>query len=114
MRGRDQPSSLDDPSLEDRFPIRFVALFCDRGCGSEVEGDIRAATAEQAYEGLRRIAVSERGWQVTDTEDICSRCAIAKPRTKLDNPPACGAAPNWPWGYLPCGCHNDGYGRHVR
>ena len=38
----------------------------------------------------------------------------SKGRTRLDNPPACGASPNWRWGYLPCGCHNDGYGRHVR
>ena len=35
-------------------------------------------------------------------------------RTYMDNPPACGALKNWRWGYLPCGCHNDGYGRHVR
>jgi Holliday junction resolvasome RuvABC endonuclease subunit len=34
-----------------------------------------------------------------------------------DNPagePACGAPRGWPWGYLPCGCCNDGYGRHAR
>lgn len=75
MRDRDQPSSLDDSSLEDRFPIRFVVLFCDRGCGTEVEADIRADFAEQAYEGLRRFAVSERGWTVTDTEDLCPTCS---------------------------------------
>lgn len=34
--------------------------------------------------------------------------------TRMDNPPACGAPKGWPWGYLPCGCRNDGYGRHVR
>lgn len=38
----------------------------------------------------------------------------AKPKTYMDNPPACGANPKWPWGFLPCGCHNDGYGNHVR
>jgi hypothetical protein len=32
----------------------------------------------------------------------------------MDNPSAVGAPKNWRWGYLPCGCHNDGYGRHVR
>ncbi len=36
------------------------------------------------------------------------------PKTKAENPPACGAPKNWPWGYLPCGCRNDGYGRHIR
>lgn len=73
MRDRDQPSSLDDPTLEAGFPIRHVALFCDRGCDTETEADIRADSAEQAYEGLRRVAVTERGWQVTKTEDICPR-----------------------------------------
>lgn len=40
--------------------------------------------------------------------------ADSDPRTRLDNPPAVGAPPDWPWGYLPCGCRNDGYGNHVR
>ena len=31
----------------------------------------------------------------------------------VPNKPACAAAKNWPLGYLPCGCHNDGTGRHV-
>jgi hypothetical protein len=75
MRDRDQPSSFDDVPLEDRFPFRHVALFCDRGCGTEVDADIRADTAEEAYEGLRRFAVSEHGWQVTETEDVCPDCA---------------------------------------
>ena len=35
-------------------------------------------------------------------------------RTYMDNPKAVGAPANAPWGYLPCGCSNDGYGRHVR
>lgn len=30
------------------------------------------------------------------------------------NPPACGAPKDWPYGYLACGCRNDGTGRHVR
>lgn len=77
MRDRDQPSSLDDASLDARFPIWYVALFCDRGCGAEVEADVRGGTDEQAYEGLRHIALSECGWRITDTEDICSRCANA-------------------------------------
>lgn len=34
--------------------------------------------------------------------------------TKLDNPPACGAPKGWRWGYLPCGCRNDGFGGHER
>ena len=73
VRDRDQPSSLDEVSLDDRFPFRYVALFCDRGCGTEIDADIRADTAEQAYEGLRRHAVSNR-WRVTDTEDVCPQC----------------------------------------
>jgi hypothetical protein len=36
------------------------------------------------------------------------------PPARLDNPPAAGAQKDWRWGFLPCGCHNDGYGRHVR
>ena len=35
-------------------------------------------------------------------------------KTYMDNPPAVGAPKDWPWGYLPCGCRNDGYGGHVR
>jgi hypothetical protein len=35
-------------------------------------------------------------------------------RTRLENAPAVGAPAGWKWGYLPCGCLNDGYGRHVR
>jgi hypothetical protein len=31
----------------------------------------------------------------------------------MDNPPACGAPADWRWGYLPCGCRNDGYGNHA-
>lgn len=31
----------------------------------------------------------------------------------MDNPPACGAPRGWRWGYLPCGCCNDGYGNHL-
>jgi hypothetical protein len=76
MRNRDQPSSLDETPLEDRFPIRNVALFCDRGCGTEIEADIRADFAKQAYEGLRRIAVAEHNWTITEYEDICQKCTI--------------------------------------
>jgi hypothetical protein len=74
MRERDQPSSLDDSPPEDRLSVRFVVLFCDRGCGTEVAADIRADTAEQAYEGLRRFAVAEHSWLVTETEDVCPSC----------------------------------------
>jgi hypothetical protein len=70
---RDQPSSLDEAPLEDRFPIRHVALFCDR-CATEIDGDFRADVAEQAYEGLRLVAATEHGWQITETEDICPGC----------------------------------------
>ena len=31
----------------------------------------------------------------------------------LDNPKAVGARPNARWGYLPCGCENDGFGNHA-
>ena len=31
----------------------------------------------------------------------------------LDNEPACGAPRGWRWGYLTCGCRNDGYGNHL-
>jgi hypothetical protein len=75
MLDRDQPSSLDDSPPEDRFPIRFVVLFCDRECDTEVGADIRADDAEQAYAGLRRFAVAECGWTVTETEDLCPTCS---------------------------------------
>lgn len=88
MRDRDRPSSLDEAPLEDRFPIRNVVLFCDRGCGTEVSGDIRADTAEQAYEGLRKIAVAEHGWLVTDVEDVCPGCQVSPPvDPPTDRPP---------------------------
>lgn len=32
----------------------------------------------------------------------------------MDNPKACGAPAGSRWGYLPCGCSNDGHGRHIR
>lgn len=38
---------------------------------------------------------------------------MAKERFYMDNPPAVGAPKNWLWGYLPCGCRNDGYGNHI-
>lgn len=75
MRDRDQPSSLDEAPLEDRFPIRNVALFCDRCGDTEIRADIRADTAEEAYEALRRIAAHEHGWIITDHEDSCTKCA---------------------------------------
>lgn len=40
-----------------------------------------------------------------------SRAVI--PPTILYNEPAIGAQKNWKWGYLPCGCLNDGYGHHI-
>lgn len=39
---------------------------------------------------------------------------IPKAKSYMDNPPAVGAPKNSRWGYLPCGCCNDGYGRHLR
>lgn len=32
----------------------------------------------------------------------------------LDNEKACGAPASSRWGYLECGCTNDGYGGHLR
>lgn len=40
--------------------------------------------------------------------------ALAAGPQYMDNPRACGAPEGWQWGYLPCGCRNDGYGNHVR
>lgn len=40
--------------------------------------------------------------------------ALPDGQTRMDNPPAAGAPKNWKWGYLRCGCCNDGYGRHAR
>jgi len=31
----------------------------------------------------------------------------------MDNEKACDAPAGWKYGYLPCGCRNDGYGNHV-
>ena len=33
--------------------------------------------------------------------------------TRQDHEKACGAPLNAPWGYLACGCANDGFGRHA-
>jgi hypothetical protein len=38
---------------------------------------------------------------------------IRRERARMDNPRACGARENAPWGYLPCGCENDGFGNHA-
>jgi hypothetical protein len=35
------------------------------------------------------------------------------PPTFMDNPKGVGAPKGWKWGYLPCGCRNDGYGYHL-
>lgn len=39
--------------------------------------------------------------------------ASPEPPSFMDNLPSPGAPKNWRWGYLPCGCRNDGFGRHV-
>lgn len=41
----------------------------------------------------------------------------SEPPTRMDNPPAAGVPTHmlgWRWGFLLCGCLNDGYGNHVR
>jgi hypothetical protein len=38
---------------------------------------------------------------------------LARRGAYLDNPKAVGARPNARWGYLPCGCENDGFGNHA-
>lgn len=45
---------------------------------------------------------------------MTDQAKAASPKTVMNNPKAVGAPANWPWGHLPCGCRNDGYGRHVR
>lgn len=55
------------------WPLRHVGLFCDDGCGTEITADIRADNREQAYAGLRKLAV-EQGWEITDLTDVCPEC----------------------------------------
>ena len=42
--------------------------------------------------------------------DVAPLLPGAEPRTRLNNLPSIGAPADWPWGYLLCGCSNDGYG----
>lgn len=37
-----------------------------------------------------------------------------RPEGYMDNPKALGAPANSKYGYLPCGCSNNGKGEHVR
>lgn len=51
---------------------------------------------------------------LTRTFASSERITMDRPPRFMDNPKACGAPAESRWGYLPCGCCNDGYGRHVR
>ena len=59
---------------DDKLGIRFVGLFCDRECGTEIDGDYRADTQEQAFASLRRDA-ARKGWAILANQDLCPSCA---------------------------------------
>jgi hypothetical protein len=46
------------------------------------------------------------------TGEITFRVLRVVQPTFMDNQPAVGAPKNWRWGYLSCGCRNDGFGNH--
>lgn len=71
----------------------------------------------------------ERASEPLITTDDCPECAyVLDPPDEnghrlcrsclslviVGNDPAVGAPKNWRWGYLRCGCLNDGHGRHLR
>jgi hypothetical protein len=53
------------------------------------------------------------GGEVARVEGGLTGPSTKKEPTYLDNKPAVGAPKNWRYGYLTCGCCNDGYGRHI-
>jgi hypothetical protein len=82
--------------------------------------DSRSLDGESHWE-VARTGWSSAGWSEADPSPEEAMAALASMRPTgpgrrpayLDNPKAVGARPNARWGYLPCGCKNDGFGNHA-
>ena len=59
---------------DDNFVLRHVGLFCDRECGTEIDGDYRAKSQVKAFKSLRRDAAA-KGWAILSNQDLCPDCA---------------------------------------
>ena len=59
---------------DDKLETRFVGLFCDRNCGTEIDGDYMAKTQAKAFKSLRRDAAA-KGWAILANQDLCPDCA---------------------------------------
>jgi hypothetical protein len=59
---------------DDKLETRFVGLFCDRNCGTEIDGDYMAKTQAKAFKSLRRDAAAQ-GWAILANQDLCPDCA---------------------------------------
>lgn len=70
----DRVSEYFSYESDPEWPIRTVGLFCDNGCGRQIEAPIRARDLGEAYAGLRRYAATQ-GWTITDDRDLCPDCA---------------------------------------
>lgn len=87
---------------------------------SEYARDLRRAQEFISPEEQREIDAMAQGLHLASEElkdALEDAHGAVKPKgepSRMDNAPAVGAPKYWKWGYLPCGCMNDGYGRHVR
>ena len=63
-----------DDAETDKWGIRYVGLFCDRNCGTEIDGDYNAKSQRKAFASLRRDAAA-KGWAILANQDLCPDCA---------------------------------------
>ena len=87
-----------------KSPADLARWLIDAGYRRVVVDD---AMIERAHRHLDGVLSPSRG---------AVRAALTAALTPKDQPheKAVGAPANWVHGYLPCGCRDDGQGRHVR
>jgi hypothetical protein len=101
----DSHSTLDDKA--DDEPIgdtRETCFFWESRAG--------ACRFESLIPGSEPCADCPDGGDWSDRADAVRSRPESQP-SYMDNPKAVGAPAGWPWGYLPCGCRNDGFGNHA-
>jgi hypothetical protein len=94
--GWEQALAAGNPIPVDAWPFPEVT-----GQAEEPAGEQHTGTLNLTGEGQPQGAVDQLA-EIADWE---------APKA---NEPAAGAPKDWPHGYLPCGCCDDGNGRHVR
>lgn len=101
----DSRSTLDDEVDDDPIgDTREECLFWDSRAG--------ACRLESPTAGSEPCADCPDGGDWSDRAGAAELAPARRP-VYMDNPKAIGAPANWQWGYLPCGCRNDGFGNHA-